>query len=337
MRLFIAEKPSMAQAIANAIGGARKQRTHNVCEGGDVVTRCFGHLLEQAPPEAYDARAKAWTLETLPIIPGTWRKEIKPDAKTQFAAIRDLVSKASEVVNAGDPDREGNLLVDDVLEAAKNKVSVKRIWLLGLDQANVKRALASLKPNADCKGYTAAAEGRGRADWRIGMNLSRGFTLGWQRRSNAGTLHVGRVQTPTLGFVVARDREIANFKPVDYFNLKFNFEHTGGVFSALWQPRKDTPSLDAEGRIVDRSLVNDLVKTTTVGRVAKLDVKTGQKKSAPLPFSLSAMQKEANKRFGYAPDEVLEICQSLYEAHKVTTHPRSDCGYLPETQRLAPG
>lgn len=332
-RVFIAEKPSMAEAIALAIGGAKKVSTHWNCANGDIVTWCFGHLMEQAPPESYDERAKTWALDYLPLVPGAWRKYVKPDAKKQFEAIRGLVKTAKEVVNAGDPDREGNLLVDEVLEAVECKSTVKRIWLLGLDETNVKKALASMKPNAEYRGYSHAAEGRGRADWMIGMNFTRGFTIGWQNRSNTGTLHVGRVQTPTLWMVVMRDREIENFKPIDYYLAKFRFNHQNGSFIVTWSPREGAAGMDAAGRIIDKRVADDLVRRISGadGTVAKLETKR-KKESAPLPFSLAALQKEANRKYGFSPDQVLDICQDLYEKHKMTTYPRSDCGYLPETQ-----
>lgn len=335
MRCFIAEKPSMAAEIAKGLGGAKKQGTHYVCNGGDIVTWCIGHLLEQAPPESYDERAKDWALAYLPVIPpdGRWRKYVKKDAKKQFEAIRELVGKANEVVNAGDPDREGNLLVDEVLEAIGCKKPAKRIWLLGLDEVNVKKALGALKPNSEYRGYTDAAEGRGRADWMIGMNFTMGFTVGWQSKANSGTLHVGRVQTPTLWIVVQRDREIENFKPVDYFLAKFRFQHANGSFWVTWVPREGVAGMDAEGRIVDRRVADDLVRAIggANGIVAKLEKKKHTVRP-PLPFNLAEAQKEANRRFGYSPDRVLQICQSLYETHKMTTYPRSDCGYLPESQ-----
>lgn len=337
-KVFIAEKPSMAEAIAQAIGGAKKTPTHWNCGNGDVVTWCFGHLMEQAPPESYDERAKVWGYDSLPLTPDRWRKYVKPDGKKQFEAIRGLLKSASTVVNAGDPDREGNLLVDEVLESIGCDKPVQRLWLLALDESNVKKALSSMKPNAEYRGFTSAAEGRGRADWMIGMNFTRGFTLGWQSRSNTGTLHVGRVQTPTLWMVVMRDREIENFKPIDYFQTKFKFQHENGSFFVTWVPREGTAGLDAAGRIIDRRVADDLARSIsgTTGTVSKLETKR-KSEHPPLPFSLSAIQKEANRRFGYSPDQVLELCQSLYETHKLTTYPRTDCGFLPEEQHAAAG
>lgn len=335
-RVFIAEKPSLAEVIAKGLNpSAAKKGTHWECSSGDIVTWCFGHLLEQAPPESYDERLKDWQLSLLPIIPDRWRKYVKKDCKKQFEAIRDLVAGANVVVNAGDPDREGNLLVDEVLEAVGYTGTVQRIWLLGLDELNVKKALSSLKPNAQYKGFTDAAEARGRADWMIGMNFTRGFTLGWKSRGNNGTLHIGRVQTPTLWMVVERDRIIENFKPVDYFVPRFEFHHANGKFTVTWAPAEGRQGLDSAGRVIDQSLAESIIRRVNgkAGTVAKLERKTNSN-PPPLPFSLAALQKEANTKFGYSPEKTLDIAQSLYETHKITTYPRTDCGYLPEAMHV---
>lgn len=332
-RVFIAEKPSLAETIAKGIGGHKKQGTHYVCGNGDIVTWCFGHLMEQAPPESYDERLKDWSLAYLPVIPPAngWRKYVKKDAKQQFEAIRSLVSGASEVVNAGDADREGNLLVDEVLEAVGCKKPAKRLWLLSMDDATVKKSIASMKSNGDFRGYSAAAEGRSRADWMIGMNFTMGFTVAWRERGNSGAVHTGRVQTPTLWIVVTRDLEIENFKPIDYFVAKFRFIHGNGAFWVTWQPKKGLAGMDAEGRIIDRRQADDLVRRIggEAGVVAKLETKRLPVKP-PLPWNLSELQKEGNRVFGYSPDKVLNICQSLYETHKITTYPRTPCAHLPE-------
>lgn len=336
-RCFIAEKPSMAGDLAQVLGVVKRHPTHYECKNGDVVTWCFGHLLEQAKPEAYDERIKEWALAYLPVIPptGAWKKFLKPDAgiKKQFNAITSLVKECDVVVNAGDPDREGNLLVDEVLEKIGNKKSTLRLWLHALNESDIKKALAAMKPNSSYAGHTAAAEARSRADWLIGMNFTCGFTVGWQSKGNAGTIHIGRVQTPTLWLVVERDREIENFKPVDYFVAKFDFIHKNGTFAVTWQVKPDSPGVDADGRLLDRSVAEALVAKLhqAQGRVSKVKSEH-HRKSPPLPFSLADIQKAANNIYGYSPDKVLGLCQALYETHKLTSYPRTDCGYLPEAQ-----
>lgn len=351
--LFIAEKPSVAQAIAFAVGGAKRAGTHYECSGGVKVIWCFGHLLEQLKPEEIDPAQAKWALDQLPFIPPKWEKRArsKKDASNrdvrdkegnividsvivaQIKAISSLCREASVVVNAGDPDREGNLLVDEVLEYVKCNKKQLRIWLLALDETNVKKALASLRPNEEFAGFTNAAEARGRADYLLGFNFTRGFTEGWRSRNNEGTLHVGRVQTPTLWMVVMRDREIENFKSVAHFTAKFVFVHPNGTFVVEWVPRKGTPSMDEAGRVLDRAVVERLIESLRDARgvVRTVDRKKVDK-APPLPFSLSELQKAANKSFGFTPAETLKIAQSLYETYKMTSYPRSDCQYLPEDQ-----
>jgi len=346
-RVFIAEKPSLADKIAKTISrsatkvsdkaGARP--TYWDCGNGTYVTWCYGHMLEQAPPESYDARNKDWVLAYLPIIPGKWMKEVKASSKDQVTAICALLERADDVVNAGDPDREGCLLIDEILEMVDFQKPVLRIWLLGNDEASIKKALGNLKPNAEFSGYSAAAEARGRADWLLGFNFTRGFTIGWKSRGNSGTLHVGRVQTPTLWMVVIRDGIIEAFVPMSYFIPRFDFIHANGTFQVTWAPQKGLPGLDVAGRVVDRSVSDAVIRRVAgkPGLVEKLEV-TENRNPPPLPFNLSDLQQEASTKFGYSGKKTLDIAQSLYDAAiGLTTYPRSKCRYLAEsTHELAP-
>src|SRR5690554_1241231 len=220
MRLFIAEKPSVAKAIAAELGTTGKGDGFIEC-GSDKVTWCFGHMLEQADPDEYTpddvprgpSGRKVWRVDELPIIPDTWILKPKDDAKKQLNIIGKLLKESNEVVNAGDPDREGCLLVDEVLEHFRYSKPVRRFWVSAQDSVSVRRGLDALKNNADYRGWSDAARGRQRADWLIGMNLSRAYTLRAQRGGSRALLTVGRVQTPTLALVVGRDKDIEGFKP----------------------------------------------------------------------------------------------------------------------------
>lgn len=339
MRLFIAEKPSVAKAIAGELGQTGKGDGYIEC-GSDVITWCFGHMLEQAEPDAYlpedvpknGAGKKLWRAEDLPIIPDVWKTEPKEDAKQQLASIGKLLKKASEVVNAGDPDREGQLLVDAVLEHFNNNKPVKRFWVSAQDSVSVQRGLAALKENTAFAGWGAAALGRGRADWLIGMNMSRAYTLRSQRGGGQAVLSIGRVQTPTLSLVVARDREIEGFKPVDHFAILGSFTHTNGSFRARWIPKEDQTGMDSEGRMVDKQAVEAIVSATTgqAGQVVD-HTQTPKKDQHPRAFALSDITLLASKKFGYSADAVLKACQALYD-QKLTSYPRTDCDYLPESQ-----
>ena len=192
MRLFIAEKPSVAKAIAGELGATGKGDGFIEC-GTDKVTWCFGHMLEQADPDEYtpddvprgQSGKKVWRVDELPIIPESWILKPKDDAKKQLAVIGKLLKEAKEIVNAGDPDREGQLLVDEVLEHFRNSKPVRRFWVSAQDSVSVKRGLAALKENTTYAGWADAARGRQRADWLIGMNLSRAYTLRAQLGSDA--------------------------------------------------------------------------------------------------------------------------------------------------------
>lgn len=340
MRLFIAEKPSVAKAIAAELGVTGKGDGFIQC--GDVkVTWCFGHMLEQADPDEYTpddvprngAGRKIWRVEELPIIPTEWVLHPKPDAKQQLTAIGRLIKEATEIVNAGDPDREGQLLVDDVLEHFRNTRPVRRFWVSAQDSVSVRRGLQALKDNSNFRGWADAARGRQRADWLIGMNLSRAYTLRAQRGGSRALLTVGRVQTPTLALVVSRDREIEAFKPIPYHTITAAIQHPDGVFNASWVAKDDQLGLDSEGRLVDSSLADSIVSRVkgAAGQIAEA-VQEAKKQPHPLAFALSDITVLASSKFGYSAEEVLKACQALYETHRLTSYPRTDCAYLPESQ-----
>jgi len=340
MRLFIAEKPSVAKALAAELGISGKGEGFIDC-GADKVTWCFGHMLEQAEPDDYTpdnvprtkSGKKIWRVEELPIIPTDWLLKPKVDAKKQLAVIGKLIKQANEIVNAGDPDREGQLLVDEVLEHFNNKKPVLRFWVSAQDKVSIQRGLAALKNNQDYAGWANAARGRARADWLIGMNLSRAYTLRASRGGSRALLTVGRVQTPTLALVVARDREIEGFVPTAYHRITATIAHENGLFSASWKPREDQGGLDSEGRLINTAIADALVAAVSgsSGSVAEYK-KEAKTQAQPLAFALSDITALASSRYGYSAEQTLKICQSLYETHKLTSYPRTDCAYLPESQ-----
>jgi DNA topoisomerase-3 len=340
MRLFIAEKPSVAKAIAGELGITGKGDGFITC-GQDTITWCFGHMLEQAGPDEYTADdapcspttgKKLWRTEDLPIIPSTWIMRPRDDAKQQLAVIGKLLKTASAVVNAGDPDREGQLLVDEVLVHFNSRKPVQRFWVNAQDAVSVQRGLAALKDNATYHGFGAAAQARGRADWLIGMNLSRAYTLRAQRGGSRVLLTVGRVQTPTLAIVVARDRQIEAFKAIPFHTIEAQIRHADGSFIARWEAKETQAGLDSEGRLVDTAEANALTAALTgkPGRITEYK-QEAKKKAQPRAYSLSDITLIVSNKFGYTATEVLDACQSLYE-HKLTSYPRTDCNFLPESQ-----
>ncbi|MGP4058934.1 DNA topoisomerase 3 [Mycobacterium sp. 4D054] len=298
-------------------------------------------MLEQADPDEYTpddvprgpSGRKVWRVDELPIIPDTWILKPKDDAKKQLNIIGKLLKESNEVVNAGDPDREGCLLVDEVLEHFRYSKPVRRFWVSAQDSVSVRRGLDALKNNADYRGWSDAARGRQRADWLIGMNLSRAYTLRAQRGGSRALLTVGRVQTPTLALVVGRDKDIEGFKPVPYHTIRAEIQHAGGSFMAGWKAKEDQAGLDPEGRLVDTAVANAIVEKVTgkAGELAEYK-QEAKKQNQPLAFALSDITALASSRFGYSAEDVLNACQSLYETHKLTSYPRTDCAYLPESQ-----
>ena len=330
MRLFIAEKPSLAQAIASALGGGKKDDGY-ISVGDNFVTWCFGHILENFQPEDYDKKFAKWNLDDLPIVPQTWQLKITPSCSKQFKVIQSLMKKADEIVHAGDPDREGQLLVDEVLNFVGNKKPVKRIFLNALDDKSVKSALQNLQDNKNFSALRDSALGRSRADWLVGMNLSRAFSILSQRQGKAN-ISVGRVMTPTMALVVRREDEIKNFVATKHFAINADFDFNDKNFSATWQIPENLS--DSDGRLLDFDVaknVLDKIKNFS-GDAKVLSVTEIEKQEAqPLPYSLSSLQIEAGKKYSYSPQQVLDAIQKLYEM-KFTTYPRSDCEYIPENQ-----
>ena len=337
MRLYIAEKPSMARELAACLKNPQTGNGYIKTAGG-VVTWLVGHVLRQVEPDGYDPKYKSWRAEDLPIVPEIWKLEVNPSTLKQFQIVKHLISQADEIIHAGDPDREGQLLVDEVLDYVGNKKPVKRILLNALDETSILRANSNLRDNKEFFNLKQSALARSRADWLIGMNLSRAYTLAARRRGYSNlVLPIGRVKTPTLGLIVRREREILNFKPVDFFTIKAMFAHENGNFVAQFKPSKkmlELKAFDSEGRLIDKKFAEELVKKFSTapldGKISSFKT-TERKEAQPLPFSLSSLQIAAGKTFGYSPQQVLDAAQSLYEK-KFTTYPRSDCEYLPTTQ-----
>ncbi|MCA4022724.1 DNA topoisomerase III [Vibrio vulnificus] len=340
-RLFIAEKPSLGRAIAAALPNPQKKEQGFIrCGNGDIVTWCIGHLLEQVEPDAYDERYKKWNMVDLPIIPEQWQLRPRPSASKQLTVIRKLLKEASEVIHAGDPDREGQLLVDEVLDYCKlsqtKKAQTQRLLISDLNLPAVKRALNSLRSNRDFIPLSVSALARSRADWLYGMNMSRAYTLLGQKAGYQGVLSVGRVQTPVLGLVVRRDEEIENFVPRDFFTLHALIPYQNGSepfdIKARWKPSEACqPWQDEEGRVLSRKLVENVASRIANQPATVTESEHKQTKQAPpLPYSLSALQIDAAKRYGMSAQQVLDTCQSLYEKHKLITYPRSDNRYLPK-------
>ena len=326
MKLYIAEKPSLGREIAQSLGITKKNGSFIEC-GQDTVTWCFGHMFELWNPQDYGEQFQKWSFDSLPILPQDYQRKPISKTKSQIATIKKLLKNTDTVVNAGDPDREGQLLIDEVLEELAWSGPTERIWITALNSKALKNALAAPRPNADYKGLRDSAYSRSVADWVVGMNLTRAFTLLAQKAGHQGVFSVGRVQTPTIALVVNRDSEIANFKPVDYHVLTATFRSETGDYDAIWQVPENLS--DPNKRCLDKSVAEQIAgKIEGQKGIVRKAEKTRKKKEVELPFSLSALQTYCSKRWGMAAKKVLEIAQALYEKHKATTYPRTDCRYL---------
>ncbi len=322
MKLYLCEKPSQAGDIATVLGN--KQRRDGYFDTADgCVTWCFGHLLEQAAPEDYNPEWKSWRLDLLPMRPTTWRVNGRPDTDKQLKAIQQLLKAATELVIATDADREGEMIARELLEHFSYRGPVRRLWLSALDPASVKRALAMLRPGHETEPLYRAALARSRADWLVGMNLTRAATviLG----NGAGVLSVGRVQTPTLALVVRRDAQIENFKARDYYELVADVAAGAHRLVLRHAPGDDE-------RLYDKAAA-DALAVRAQGAHGPLVVTSERKRQAPPKlFSLLTLQAAANKQWGWSADKTLDVAQALYETHKATSYPRTDCPFLPNEQ-----
>lgn len=336
MKLYIAEKPDVAKAIVKGLGGGfiSKDGCYQHPIKGDVVTWCFGHMLALKDPEELDENYKYWSMDTLPIKPVLPApRKIPKDKKKQVSVIRELVKQADTIVNAGDPDDEGQLLIDELLRYFGNKKPVMRVLINDNTPAVVEKALANLKPNSDFEHLGWIAESRAIADQLFGYNLTRAYSLSQESKTgHQSTLHIGRVQTPILGLVVRRDRLNASHQKSFYYNIEGNFTIGGISFSAKYQP-KDTDPIDDSKRLSDKIFAKNLAELLT-GKNATVSAASTTHKTepAPLPYNLLKLQQDASRKFGLKPDKVLAITQSLREKHNLITYNRSDCQYLSDEQ-----
>ena len=328
MRLFLCEKPSQGKDIAKVLG-ATKRGEGFITGQGVTVTWCIGHLLETVPPESYDPAYAKWSLEHLPIIPRQWKTEIKKTAVKQFNIVKKLLSQASELVIATDSDREGEMIGREIVDFCGYRGPIKRLWLSALNDASIRKALGELRPGEETLPLYHSALTRSRADWLIGMNLSRLFTLLGKNAGYQGVLSVGRVQTPTLALVVRRDREISNFVPIPFWTLDVGLSANNKRFTAIWLPPKI--ATDESGRCIQQPVAQaaeNVIKGASAATVVQVQTER-IKEGPPLLFDLGTLQEIASKKLDLDVQETLDIAQSLYEKHKATTYPRTDCGYLP--------
>lgn len=341
MQLYIAEKPSLGRAIAAALPAPHEKGQGWIrCGKGDntaIVSWCIGHLLEPAEPARYNPAWKKWRQEDLPLFPGKWELTPKDSVRQQLKVLESLIRQARTIIHAGDPDREGQLLVDEVIRYVGTNAPVQRILINDLTPTAVTRAIQNPADNQDFRRLSHSALARQRADWLYGINLTRFYTLAYQRQGEQGVFSVGRVQTPVLGLVVERDSTIENFQARPYYRIEARFkaveeEADQHSFTARWQPDEQFQDhLDDENRLLNQDVAQQIADSVQHRPGTIIESRFRDRPEAPpLPLSLSALQIEAGRLFRMGAKDVLDTAQNLYERHQLITYPRSDCRYLPE-------
>jgi len=325
MKVVIAEKPDQALKLASPFSFRRQQgylqvQPNDVFPRGAYITWAVGHVCELVPPEAYNPAWKKWTLESLPIIPASFRYQVMRDKARQFAVIKQLLRRpeVNEIIHAGDAGREGELIVRTIIELSGVRKPMKRLWISSLTE---KAVLAGLLDESDTRNLYQEAYSRACADWLVGMNASRVYTLLLKQKGIRDVFSVGRVQTPTLALVVKREKEIAAFKPEPFWEVKATFAIGSKRFEGTWHK-------DGVSRLDDPELAARIAAFCQDKPAEVCEVKTERKEFLPpLLFNLSSLQAAANKLFRYSPQKTLEIAQKLYMKGLIS-YPRSDSSYV---------
>ncbi|HCO1216842.1 TPA: DNA topoisomerase 3 [Escherichia coli] len=333
MKLFIAEKPAVANDIVKALGGNFTRHDGWFESDNAIVTNCFGHIIESQPPENYNPEYKEWKIETLPLRLYPVKYQPIESAEKQVKTIIELIRRAdvTEIIHAGDPDDEGQLLVDEVLEYAGNTKPVKRVLINDNTLPAVKKALANPKNNRDFRGLYLKALARSVADAIYGLSMTRAYTIPAKTKGYKGVLSVGRVQTPVLGLIVNRTRANKNHKSSFYYTMTGHFQRGADVIRANWKPGEFAPLTDR--KLLDKTWANGTA-TSLAGKPATVEAAAtdDKKTAAPLPFNLVRLQQYMNKKFKMTAQKTLDITQQLREKYKAITYNRSDCSYLSDEQ-----
>ncbi|RKU00927.1 DNA topoisomerase III [Burkholderia sp. Nafp2/4-1b] len=333
--LIIAEKPSVANDIARALGGFTK---HDEYFESDefVLSSAVGHLLEIAAPEEYEVKRGKWSFAHLPVIPPHF--DLNPIAKSEsrLKVLTKLMKRkdVDRLINACDAGREGELIFRLIAQHAKAKQPVQRLWLQSMTPQAIRDGFANLRSDADMQPLADAARCRSEADWLVGINGTRAMTAFNSKGGGFFLTTVGRVQTPTLSIVVEREEKIRRFIPRDYWEVKAEFACAGGFYEGRWyDPKFKRDEFDPEKR---DSRLWSLPAAETIVAACRDQVGTVSEESkpstqlSPLLFDLTSLQREANGRFGFSAKNTLGLAQALYEKHKVLTYPRTDARALPE-------
>ncbi|PTX91030.1 DNA topoisomerase III [Opitutus sp. ER46] len=335
--LVIAEKPSVAADLARALGKIPKKADHY--ENDDyVISYALGHVVELEMPEDIDKKKYGfWRLETLPIIPEKFGLKPVEDSKDRFTALKKLIARKDidQVINACDAGREGELIFAYLYQLTKCKLPVKRAWMQTMTAEGIREAFQHLREGEKMRGLEAAARCRSESDWLIGINGTRALTKRMFGSRAGNVASVGRVQTPTLAIVYAREQEIRNFKPRDYWRVTATFAVAKGSYEGVYQrpnfKRAENDDQDRVDRIWDKAMADAVLAACQGQPLAQVtEEKKASTQASPRLYDLTTLQREANNRYGLPARRTLQIAQALYERHKMITYPRTDSRALPE-------
>ena len=330
MRAIVAEKPSVARDIAQVLGATKRGEGY-FSGAGLIVTWAFGHLVHLAEPHQIDPAWKAWRRSALPILPRHWPLLVDEERREQFAVVQKILTspKVERVVCATDAGREGELIFRRLYEAAGASKPVDRLWISSLTPQAIRQGFADLRPSREFDDLAAAARARSQADWLVGMNFTRAYTLDRADDSERGeVLSVGRVQTPTLAMLVEREIAIRDFKPEDYLEVQAEFDAAGagryrGTYFRFEKGKRQT-RLPADG-----AAAKAVLERASHGKADVMSLqKSSKSQPPPLLYDLTELQRHANRIYGFSANRTLELAQILYEKHKAITYPRTDSRYL---------
>ena len=323
MRLYICEKSSQAEDVAKALGGGRKADGHFVTPGG-IVAHASGHILELAEPEHYDPKYKSWVFGDLPFK--IERYQMLPVGKKRdlLNGLKKLLRQATEVVISTDADQEGEWIARSILEHCGYRGPVLRHWIRALDPESLRRSLANLMPGEKTATLGQAARARSIGDWALGLNATRAVSISYSKQRGQ-VYSIGRVQTPVLGLVVRRDREIDAFKKRDFYDLIATVRAGTATLQLAYAPTGDD-------RMFDKAKAEGIGRAAA-GAQGPLRVhKENGSSGPPKLFNLVGLQKACDNKFGWSADKALAVAQELYDKHKFITYPRGDCTFLPNEQ-----
>ncbi|MBR1559013.1 MAG: DNA topoisomerase III [Clostridia bacterium] len=320
-KLIVAEKPSVARDIARVLG-VKGRGEGFLFSDAYVVTWAIGHLVALADPGETDPAWAKWNMAQLPMLPEAIPLKVLPKTKAQFATVKGWMNspEVDSLICATDAAREGELIFRYIYRMAGCRKPVERLWISSMTDAAIRQGFENLKPSYDYDALYESARCRSEADWLVGMNASRAFSLRYD-----ALLSIGRVQTPTLNIIVKRDREIESFVPQDYWEIRADF----GDYEGLWvdPETKQTRCTDPERA--------QAIRKAVTGRQAVVTESVREHKRTPPPqlYDLTSLQREANRKLGFSADKTLKLAQALYETHKLVTYPRTDSRYLPDDMK----